>query len=98
MNERIDTLFAFIAVDDDGSEGVMAFMSPEGWMPMVGADEARINSLKPIAQQMSSWTKKQVVLTRFTAREDVELIVPGEVEEGTVLFNATDLYTRGDGS
>jgi len=34
---RIDEMYAFIADEGGGDEGITAFMGPHGWMPMVGA-------------------------------------------------------------
>ncbi|GAH83034.1 unnamed protein product, partial [marine sediment metagenome] len=47
---RIEEMYAFVAEDtgpDD--EGVVGVNTGCGWMPLVGADMARVESLKPIA-------------------------------------------------
>ncbi len=72
---RIDQMFAFIVVDDDGTEGIPAFLAPGGTaMPMVGADMARVESLRPIARRMARELKKPVTLCKFTTREILEVI------------------------
>lgn len=74
---KIDIMYAFIAEEPDGSEGVTAFQSNKGlWMPMVGADIARIESLKEIAQQLANASKCKIRLCRFIVREEVEEISP----------------------
>jgi hypothetical protein len=75
---RIEEMFAFVAEDtgpDD--EGIVAFLSSEGtWMPLVGADLARVNSLRAHAQTMATMLGKPVKLLRFTGRIDEEVIEP----------------------
>ncbi len=71
---RIDSMFAFICLDDDGTEGIPAFMTPGGIaMPMVGADLQRVDSLRPIARQMVEAGKK-ITLVKFSHRETLEEI------------------------
>lgn len=75
---RITTLTAFIAVDPtDDSEGVIA--APVGILgvqPLIGADDARVMQLRPIAEAAAVHFDKPVKLVRFTVREDVETINP----------------------
>jgi hypothetical protein len=78
MTLSIDTLTAYIAVDDDG-EGIMAFRGEDGWLPMVGADPDRIAALRPIAEQMAAAAGKRCVVARFSVREDLEIIEPDQV-------------------
>ena len=68
---RIDEMFAFTCIDDDGTEGIPAFNSPMGPMPMVGADLARIESLRPIAEQLARSHK--ITLVKFTNRVELEV-------------------------
>lgn len=67
---RIDSLFAFIVVDDDGSEGVPGINSPMGPIPMMGADLARVKSLEPFAQDFANQTGKTVTLVHFSVRTE----------------------------
>lgn len=73
----IDKLSAYIAVIDSG-EGIAAFQDVmKGvWMPMVGADDARIASLRPMAQAIAKMSGQKVVLARFSEREDIDIITP----------------------
>jgi len=67
---KIEKMYAFVAENEDG-EGVMAFKSNNGWMPMVGADFKRIDSLLPIAQEMSRVSGKEFKILQFDNRTDV---------------------------
>lgn len=48
---KIESIWAFVSVDDDGNEGVCAaqLMGPGSLMPLIAADPARLDSLRPIA-------------------------------------------------
>ena len=71
--ERIDEMFAFIVVDTDGTEGVPAIQTPTGAMPLMGADMARVESIRPFAEGMAKCGLK-VTLAKFSVREDLEVI------------------------
>ena len=69
---KIEEMYAFIAEDkgpDD--EGIVGFMAGTGWLPMVGADMARVESLKPIARGIANATGTKIKLLRFTQREEL---------------------------
>ena len=69
---RIEEMFAFVAEDSGpDDEGVVGMATGSGWMPLVGADMARVESLKPIAQDIASQTGKKIKLIHFTNREDL---------------------------
>lgn len=85
---KIAEMYAFI-VEDAGpdDEGVAAMqVGPPGgpfcWMPLVGADMARVESLRPIAQRLSRQTGKPLKLIRFTHREEVDILPPDIVGFG----------------
>lgn len=51
---KIEKLYAFVSKDKDGNEGVMAMQKPSGvWLPLIGADMKRVDSLKPIADEIA---------------------------------------------
>lgn len=73
----IDKLFAFITADSGPEdEGVIAFYEGGAWFPMVGADMKRIESLRPIAEQLAKDVGKPIRLVHFTNRVEVEVIEP----------------------
>ncbi len=77
---KIDEMFAYIQLDPlDNTEGVIAYLTEQGWMPMVGADMERAQYLRPMAQEIADGTGRPVQLIRFTNREELEMLRP----EGT---------------
>jgi hypothetical protein len=73
---KIEQLYAFISTDEFGSEGVIGFATNGVFMPLVGADMDRVESLRPIAQHVANQTQKQVRLCRFHQLEELEQINP----------------------
>jgi len=67
---RIDEVFAYIC-DDTGpdDEGVIGINTAHGWMPLIGADVARVESIRNAARSVALLTKKKVKLVRFSNRE-----------------------------
>ncbi len=81
---KIERLFAFV-VEDTGpdDEGVISapasvhgpFHAPVP-MPLVGADEGRIASLRPVAQKIADATGKPVKVLMFSVRTEVAVLMP----------------------
>lgn len=78
---RIDELYAFIAEDQGpDDEGVIALQSTSGttgeriWLPLVGADMARVESLRPFAEGIGRKTGKKIKLCKFDHRQELEEI------------------------
>ena len=77
---KIEKMFAFIAEETPNDEGVIAMSMPNGtWMPLVGADMARVESLRRVAQDTATRTGKNVILIEFSVRKDLETIKPKHV-------------------
>ncbi len=78
---KIKEMFAFI-VEDKGpdDEGVIAFESRSKttgeslWLPLVGADMARVESLRPFAEGIGRQIGKRVKLCKFNNRQEIEII------------------------
>lgn len=69
---RIEEMYAFVAEDSDpDDEGIVGMGTKAGWIPLVGADMARVESLKPIARNIAAQTGKKIKLLHFTHREDL---------------------------
>ncbi|GAJ01744.1 unnamed protein product, partial [marine sediment metagenome] len=63
---------AFVAEDlGPEDEGIVGMGTKAGWIPLVGADMARVESLKPIARNIATQTGKKIKLLHFTHREDL---------------------------
>lgn len=74
---RLTAVWAWVAVDpEDDQEGICGFRTPTGWLPMIGADEARIRQLRPIAEQLARASERPIQLVKFTTRENLEVIEP----------------------
>ncbi|GAH63566.1 unnamed protein product [marine sediment metagenome] len=72
---RIEQMYAFVCEDSGPEdEGIIGMQTGMGWMPLVGADMARVESLRPIAQGIGRKIGKKVTLVHFSNREDVEVI------------------------
>lgn len=70
---KVDSLYAFISVDDEGNEGLCAHYDPntQTWLAMVAADERTVASLVPIAEEMAQMSKKKIKLVRFKERQEL---------------------------
>jgi hypothetical protein len=72
---RIDEIFAIIAIDRDGTEGIPAYSDPFGMMmPLVGADPQRLESYKELARTMPEMSGMKMRVCRFTNREELGVI------------------------
>ena len=72
---KIEVMYAFV-VTEAGGEGVCAFQSPGGWIPMVGADMARMDSMRALAKTIARKTGQTIKLIKFSVREELETITP----------------------
>ncbi len=74
---KIEVIYAFISIDEGPEgEGIVAALMGDKWMPLVGADMDRVESLRPLAMEVSRITGKRIVLARFGDREDLEELKP----------------------
>lgn len=72
---RIDEMYAFVSLDANGDEGVCAHFSPSyGWMPLVGGDMSRVESIRPLAVNIAKQSGMKITLVKFTGRTEVEVI------------------------
>lgn len=80
MGFVIQGLSCFIASNREG-EGISGFLddskSPNSWVPLIGADEARVESYLPIAQVIADASGLPITLARFSKRRDVRVLTPG---------------------
>lgn len=73
---KITEIFAFVAEDSGpDDEGITAMqVGHQAWMPLIGGDMTRIDSLRKIAVGIARRTGKPIKLVRFTQREELEVI------------------------
>jgi hypothetical protein len=71
---RIGEVHAYLVVGESGDEGIAAYHTGTGWMPMICADKARIDSLRPMVEALARETGQAVRLVKFATRTDVETI------------------------
>jgi hypothetical protein len=69
---RIEAIYAWIAEEPDGGEGVCSAQIGEVHFPLVGADIDRAKSLRPHAELVRQATGYPVRLVRYGRREDLE--------------------------
>ena len=77
----IEEIWVFVSKDEDGNEGVCGCPLPGGAvvMPMVCADEERVDSLRQMAQMIADNTDgHEIVLRKFSVCEDLEVITKRE--------------------
>ena len=73
---RIEEMYVFVAEDSGpDDEGVVAMSVRDVMMPLVGADMARVESLRPIARSIGAQTGKKIKLLHFTQREDLGSVI-----------------------
>jgi hypothetical protein len=68
---KIERLYAFVAEDGPGDEGLMAFADNQWWIPMVGADFARVESLRKVADRISKKTGKRYRVLEFVLKGEM---------------------------
>lgn len=72
---KIDSVWAWITVDDNGNEGVLAAMTNDRIMrPLIAGDEECLQSMKEPAERIARETKKKVTLIRLHNREELETL------------------------
>lgn len=74
MAHVIQELYAAIAVGEDGDEGVIGYRDRAGetWIPLVGSDRGRYESIKALAASVARKQGIKVMMCRFTIREELE--------------------------
>lgn len=71
---RINQMFAFVILDDDGTEGVPAILTGGVWMPLMGADMARVDALTSLVQTDPLFAGRKLTVHRFGHRETIRVI------------------------
>lgn len=74
----IESVYLFVSVDaEDGNEGVVAApVGPVGCMPLIAADEKRLEQLLPTAQVLADLGNMKIRLIKLSHREVIKEINP----------------------
>lgn len=80
---RIDEIYLFVSKDATGNEGVTAYYDRlnQQWLPLVCADQARIDSLRNLALEVALATGSEVKLIRYSTREEIETIAEAQAKQ-----------------
>jgi hypothetical protein len=72
--QAINALYAWVATEPDGGEGICSAQLGDIHMPLVGADMERMLSLRPFAEAAHLATGYPVRLVQFSKRVDLEVL------------------------
>lgn len=72
--QKIETLYAWVATEEDGGEGLMAARIGDVWLPMIGADRARIDVLRPTVEKIVAETGRPARLIQFLTMTTLDTI------------------------
>lgn len=68
----VDQVFAFVAAEENGDEGLTAFLGPDDmWVPMIACDQARLKSLMEAAEEIATATGREIKIYHFTQRKHI---------------------------
>jgi hypothetical protein len=70
--QKIERLYAWVAEEADGGEGLCSMPLGDLTMPMIGADRERIESMREYAQRIASILGIPVRLIEFSTRTVLE--------------------------
>lgn len=80
MPNIIEGIYAFVAEDENGDEGVACLPLEGVIVPMVCADMGRVRELLPFAQLVANARGKRVELRKFVLEGVVERFEPEAVD------------------
>lgn len=71
----VNSVFVFV-IDNPEGEGIPAMTVGQMVMPLVGADMARVDSLRPYAQELADTSGRSIKILEFSVRRLVDQIEP----------------------
>lgn len=71
---RIDSIWAVVSVDDDGTEGLCGILTQTGWLPLIVANEKNLPDIRAEAIKIAKRDQRLVRIVRLHQREELELI------------------------
>lgn len=72
--DKIDTLYAWIAVDKEGKQGIIATKKGDVWLPMVHSKSRIIEIMEKEAREVAAALEISVQLVRFSNAEVIKQI------------------------
>lgn len=70
----VDEMMVALALDADGTEGIVAHQIGGEWFPLVAADKARFAQIEQLAEHVAGLTGKRIELVRFEKRTSIRTI------------------------
>lgn len=67
MSDTIDAIFAWIAEEKDGGEGIIGSRLPGRVTALIGTDLEHVRTYRPLAKALAKTTGRRIMLRRFTA-------------------------------
>ncbi|KKN68345.1 hypothetical protein LCGC14_0452210 [marine sediment metagenome] len=71
---KLDKIYAYIAMDNQGNEAIVAASIGEIIMPLVMGDRLRVESYREIALEVGRTENVPIRLVEFTKRSDIERV------------------------
>ena len=68
---RIDAVWMAVSVDAAGNEGLCAVLQGGVWVPLIAADERRLEWIIALAQHSALQTGKRVKVITLTVRTEI---------------------------
>lgn len=70
---KVEQMFAFIGVDRQGNEGIIAMQNPvdQSWMPMIFSNEKQLVPSYPVALTICQIENKQLKIVKFIMALDI---------------------------
>lgn len=74
----ISEFWVVLSVDANGNEGICAGRGPDGWMPLVVAEERLLPGIMQMARDTARGTRgmRRIKLVKFTSRVDLQDVEP----------------------
>lgn len=74
---RVEKLYAWLVVDEDGTEGIPAIIFSNHVVPTVGGKQSVVEHFREKLLADPAMLGKRLALVRFTQREDIESFIVG---------------------
>jgi len=72
----INKIYAFVSIEDDGTEGVCAVYSNSEncWMPLITGNEKNIKAMTVMAEVVKKKSKETIRLVEFSTRTVIKTL------------------------